>query len=108
MTGAALAGRLATKTWRRVLVALTAVRRAQAATTTFATHTVFDHYCARIHTGLGLDTNLTAETKATGLVAPHGVDLSAVKLPIAWGDAGEDRTGTVSERAGEEMSRDVA
>jgi thiamine transport system substrate-binding protein len=36
---------------------------------------------------LGLDTNLTAETKATGLVAPHGVDLSAVKLPIAWGDA---------------------
>jgi thiamine transport system substrate-binding protein len=36
---------------------------------------------------LGLDTNLTAETKATGLVAPHGIDLSAVKLPIAWGDA---------------------
>ena len=36
---------------------------------------------------LGLDTNLTAETKATGLIAPHGIDLSAVKLPIAWGDA---------------------
>lgn len=55
MTGAALAGRLATKTWRRMLIALTAVRRAQAASSTFATLTVFDHYCARMHTGLGLD-----------------------------------------------------
>jgi thiamine transport system substrate-binding protein len=36
---------------------------------------------------LGIDTNLTVETKATGLVSPHGVDLSAVKLPIAWNDA---------------------
>ena len=36
---------------------------------------------------LGIDTNLTAETKATGLVLPHAVDLSAVKLPIAWNDA---------------------
>ena len=36
---------------------------------------------------LGLDTNLTVETKATGLVAPHDVDLSALKLPIAWNDA---------------------
>lgn len=35
---------------------------------------------------LGIDTNLTAETKETGLVAPHGVDLSAVKLPVAWDD----------------------
>jgi thiamine transport system substrate-binding protein len=36
---------------------------------------------------LGLDTNLTAESKETGLVAPHGIDLSAVKLPVAWDDA---------------------
>ena len=36
---------------------------------------------------LGLDTNLTAEAKATGLIAPHGTDLSALKLPIAWDDA---------------------
>jgi thiamine transport system substrate-binding protein len=35
---------------------------------------------------LGLDTNLTVETRATGLVAPHEVDLSAVKLPIEWND----------------------
>ena len=36
---------------------------------------------------LGIDTNLTVETKATGLVMPHDVNLSAVKLPIAWDDA---------------------
>jgi thiamine transport system substrate-binding protein len=35
---------------------------------------------------LGLDTSLTAEAAATGLIAPHGVDLSAVKLPVAWDD----------------------
>ncbi|MES1150984.1 MAG: thiamine ABC transporter substrate binding subunit [Dongia sp.] len=35
---------------------------------------------------LGLDTSLTAEASATGLIAPHGVDLKALKLPIAWTD----------------------
>lgn len=51
----ALATRLATQSWKRLLLALTAIRRAQAASRTFATLTVFDHYCARVHTGLGLD-----------------------------------------------------
>jgi thiamine transport system substrate-binding protein len=36
---------------------------------------------------LGLDTNLTAEAAATGLFAPHGMDLSALQLPFAWRDA---------------------
>jgi len=35
---------------------------------------------------LGLDTNLTAEAKATGLFGPHGQDASALKLPIPWTD----------------------
>ncbi|MBX6321760.1 MAG: thiamine ABC transporter substrate binding subunit [Rhodospirillaceae bacterium] len=35
---------------------------------------------------LGLDTNLTAEAAATGLFAPHGLDLSGLKLPVAWTD----------------------
>jgi len=35
---------------------------------------------------LGLDTNLTAEAAATGLFAPHGMDLSGLKLPMAWSD----------------------
>ena len=33
---------------------------------------------------LGLDTNLMAEAEATGLLAPHGVDLSALDMPVAW------------------------
>ena len=35
---------------------------------------------------LGLDTNLSAEAEATGLLAPHGVDLSHLRLPVAWED----------------------
>jgi thiamine transport system substrate-binding protein len=35
---------------------------------------------------LGLDTNLTAEAAATGLLAPHGVDVSKAKTPAAWTD----------------------
>lgn len=36
---------------------------------------------------LGLDTNLTAEAAASGLFAPHGMDTSAVSVPIEWTDA---------------------
>lgn len=35
---------------------------------------------------LGLDTNLTAEAKATGLFAPHGVELATVEVPGGWKD----------------------
>ncbi len=34
---------------------------------------------------LGLDTNLTAAARDTGLFAPHGVE-AELSLPIAWGD----------------------
>lgn len=55
LSASAVATRLATKGWQRALIALTAVRRARAASRIFATLTLFDHYCARVHTGLGLD-----------------------------------------------------
>ena len=35
---------------------------------------------------LGLDTNLTAAARETGLFAPHGIDV-ALDLPVAWDDA---------------------
>jgi thiamine transport system substrate-binding protein len=35
---------------------------------------------------LGLDTNLTAEAKSTGLFAPHGIDLASVEVPGGWTD----------------------
>ena len=36
---------------------------------------------------LGLDTAVAGEARATGLFAPHGLDLSGLDLPIAWTDA---------------------
>ncbi len=36
---------------------------------------------------LGLDTNLSAEAKATGLFAPHGIDTGALAIPIPGGYA---------------------
>jgi thiamine transport system substrate-binding protein len=35
---------------------------------------------------LGLDTNLTAEAKATGLFAPHGVTAENLAVPDGWSD----------------------
>jgi thiamine transport system substrate-binding protein len=35
---------------------------------------------------LGLDTNLTAEAKATGLFAVHGIELGTVEVPGGWKD----------------------
>jgi thiamine transport system substrate-binding protein len=35
---------------------------------------------------LGLDTNLTAEAKATGLFAPHGMSADNLTLPAKWAD----------------------
>jgi thiamine transport system substrate-binding protein len=35
---------------------------------------------------LGLDTNLIAEARATGLFVPHGADLSALAVPGGWTD----------------------
>ncbi|MGR3542255.1 MAG: thiamine ABC transporter substrate binding subunit [Hasllibacter sp.] len=36
---------------------------------------------------LGLDTALTADAAATGLFAPHGVEVPALDLPVEWEDA---------------------
>ncbi|MBN9070411.1 MAG: thiamine ABC transporter substrate binding subunit [Rhizobiales bacterium] len=35
---------------------------------------------------LGLDTNLTAEAKASGLFAPSGIDMANVNVPGGWAD----------------------
>jgi uncharacterized protein (DUF697 family) len=52
--GAVLIGG-AQKVWRRVAASLLVVRRADEAMQTFQIGTLFDHYCARHHVGLGLD-----------------------------------------------------
>jgi len=40
---------------KRMLLAVATVNRARAASRTFTTMTLFDHYCAKLHTGLALD-----------------------------------------------------
>lgn len=47
--------RLAGRAAKRVMVALATIDRARSASRTFVTMTLFDHYCARLHTGLALD-----------------------------------------------------
>lgn len=74
MTATTLATRLATVGVRRVMVVLAALRRARVASRTFAMLTLFDHYCARHHTGLGLD-------EARALQIRDGIDQALRETP---------------------------
>ncbi len=47
--------RIAGRAAKRMLLALATVNRARAASRTFVAMTLFDHYCAKLHTGLALD-----------------------------------------------------
>ena len=51
--------RIASATTKRMMVLIATVNRARAAARTFVTMTLFDHYCAKLHTGLAID-RLTA------------------------------------------------
>jgi hypothetical protein len=50
-----IALRLAGRAARRMMLALATIDRARSAARTFVTMTLFDHYCARLHTGLAID-----------------------------------------------------
>jgi hypothetical protein len=65
VTATTIAYRLASQTWKRFLLVLTAVRRAQFASRHFAALTLFDHYCQRRHVGLGLDAARALELRDT-------------------------------------------
>jgi hypothetical protein len=47
--------RIASTAARRMMVALATIERARSASRTFVTMTLFDHYCAKLHTGLAID-----------------------------------------------------
>jgi hypothetical protein len=66
-TASAIAFKVANRTWKRFLLVVTALRRAQAASRQFAALTLFDHYCQRRHTGLGLDKARALEVR--GLIS---------------------------------------
>lgn len=59
LVGGGLAIRLLGRQWRKLVIAVVATKRAQAAAKNFEVATLFDHYCARLHVGMGL-------TDATG------------------------------------------
>jgi hypothetical protein len=47
--------KIASQAARRMMLALATVSRARSAARTFVTMTLFDHYCAKLHTGLAID-----------------------------------------------------
>lgn len=53
-TGTVIA-RIMAKGWRKLLITYLATRRIQSAGHYFLRATMFDHYCARLHVGLGMD-----------------------------------------------------
>jgi hypothetical protein len=55
MAASSIALRIASKTARRMMVALATVNRARKAARMFMHMTLFDHYCAKLHTGPALD-----------------------------------------------------
>jgi uncharacterized protein (DUF697 family) len=50
-----IALRIAGRTARRMMVVIATINRARSAARTFTAMTLFDHYCARLHTGPALD-----------------------------------------------------
>lgn len=55
MAVSGIAYRVAGRAAKRVMLALATVNRARSAARTFVTMTLFDHYCARLHTGPAID-----------------------------------------------------
>jgi hypothetical protein len=55
LAASGIALRIAGRAARRMMVALATINRARSAAKTFVTMTLFDHYCARLHTGLAID-----------------------------------------------------
>ncbi len=74
LAGTGLAYRVTSRGWRRVFLIYFAARRARAAAHNFAVATLFDHYCARLHEGIGLDAEAGTEIRAA-------IDQALAKTP---------------------------
>ena len=55
IAAAGIIARVASRAAKRMMVVLATVSRARAASRNFVAMTLFDHYCAKLHTGLALD-----------------------------------------------------
>lgn len=65
MAFGSIAVRLASRAARRMMAAIATVDRARSAAHTFMHMTLFDHYCAKLHTGLALDGPTALELRET-------------------------------------------
>ena len=61
--GSAVAFKVLSKSFRKLLLTYVTARRAQVAARNFAVATLFDHYCARLHVGLGLNAEQAHELR---------------------------------------------
>lgn len=79
--------RVATRGIRRAVLALTVLRRARAAASNFVHLTLFDHYCARLHRGAGLDAHTALELRELMALAiaqtPGGLSLGPFRRGLA-------------------------
>lgn len=64
IAGGTIIYRILARQWRRLVLVYLVARRARAASRAFLVGTLFDHYCARLHVGLGLDGKRAAEIRA--------------------------------------------
>lgn len=55
--------RVASRAARRMMIAIATINRARSAARTFVAMTLFDHYCAKLHTGLALDRETALELR---------------------------------------------
>ncbi len=55
LAGSAILFRILSRSWRRVVLTYVAAQRARTAAKYFSFGTLFDHYCARLHIGPGID-----------------------------------------------------
>ena len=64
--------------WRKFFVLLAAGRRAEEMTTTFQMGTLFDHFCARLHVGAGIDRAMTVRLRQAILAAIRDTERKAL------------------------------
>jgi hypothetical protein len=64
--------------WRKFFVLLAAAHRAEEMATTFQVGTLFDHFCAKLHVGAGLDRNAAARLRQAMFTAIRDTERAAV------------------------------
>lgn len=64
--------------WRKVFLLMGAGRRAEEMTTTFQVGTLFDHFCAKLHVGAGLDRDRTTQLRAAIFAAIRDTEREAI------------------------------